>query len=226
MTSFFEKLKKGMSIKEPLEEMEETKEDIKKSSAKKPAVKNKAKEEKAASAKASASQGKEKKLDIKTISIEIKSEPSENPPPVIAKEPLLEPAPLDIADSLEKKPAFVKTTAGKENWFEQEGELAIDVYQTEQDLVIQSAVAGINPENIDIAMEKDTVTIKGFRKNPIDEKGDYFTQECFWGHFKREIILPVEVDPGFAEAVMKEGVLTIRLPKILREKKQVIKVKS
>ena len=93
-------------------------------------------------------------------------------------------------------------------------------------MVIQSAIAGINPEDLNITMEKDTMTIKGFRKKPLDEEGDYFTKECFWGAFKREIILPAEVDPGLIQATMKEGVLIIRLPKILREKKRVIKIKS
>ena len=114
----------------------------------------------------------------------------------------------------------------KEKWFEPEGELAIDVYQTETDLVIQSAIAGVKPEFLDISMERDVVTIKGAREKPFEEEGDYFTQECYWGPFSREVILPVEVDPDRAEATMKEGILTIRIPQILREKKRRIKVKS
>jgi len=69
-------------------------------------------------------------------------------------------------------------------------------------------------------LEKDILTIKGIREKPFDEEGDYFSQECYWGPFSREIILPAEVDPNQATAKMKEGVLTIRIPKILREKKR------
>lgn len=109
---------------------------------------------------------------------------------------------------------------------EPEGELAIDVYQTENELVIQAAVAGVKIEDLDISIEKDVLAIKGCREKPFEEKGDYFTQECFWGPFSREIILPVEIDPNQTIAKMKEGVLTIRIPKILREKKRKIIVKE
>ena len=108
----------------------------------------------------------------------------------------------------------------------EEGQLAIDIYQTEQDLVIQSAIAGVKPENLDISMEKDIIRIKGSREKPFEEKGDYFSQECFWGLFSREIILPAEIDPERAMAEMKNGILTIRIPKILREKKRRIVVRG
>ncbi|MDI6591453.1 MAG: Hsp20/alpha crystallin family protein [Patescibacteria group bacterium] len=114
----------------------------------------------------------------------------------------------------------------KEKWFEPEGQLAVDVYQTETDLVIQSAIAGVKPEFLDISLEKDVLTIKGNRERPFEEKGDYFTRECYWGPFSKEIIIPVEVDPNRAEATMKEGILTIRIPKIEREKKRKIGVKG
>lgn len=116
----------------------------------------------------------------------------------------------------------------KEEWFEQEGELAVDIYQTENKLIIQTAVAGIKPEDLDITIERDIITIKGVRRNPFDvsEKKDYFIQECYWGAFSRKIILPVEINPDNAEAIMKDGVLTIHLSKISREKKRKIEVKD
>jgi len=114
----------------------------------------------------------------------------------------------------------------KEKWFEPEGQLAIDVYQTEDELVIQSAIAGVKPENLDISIEKDVISIRGKREKPFEEEKDYFSQECYWGTFSREIILPVEVDPSRVKASMKEGILTIRIPKILREKKRKITVKE
>lgn len=113
-----------------------------------------------------------------------------------------------------------------EKWFETEGQLTIDIYQTENELVIRSAIAGVKPEFLDISLEKDIITIKGKRGKPFEEKEDYFSQECYWGPFSRELILPVEVDPNLAEATMREGILTIRLPKIEREKKKKIIVKE
>jgi len=113
------------------------------------------------------------------------------------------------------------------DWFEPEGELAVDVYQTDGEIVIQSAIAGVKAEDLDIAIETDTVTISGERKNTIEDKGkNYFYQECFWGVFSREIILPEEIDGEKAEATMKDGVFTLRIPKIERQKIKKIKVRG
>lgn len=112
----------------------------------------------------------------------------------------------------------------REDVFESKGELAVDVYQTDKDFVIQSAIAGVGPEDIDISIEDDVITIKGIREKPVKEKADYFCQECFWGPFSKEIILPVEVDSGRAESSMKDGILTIRMPKISRERKRKITI--
>ncbi len=109
---------------------------------------------------------------------------------------------------------------------EEEGQLAIDVYQTENDLVIQSAIAGVKPENLDISIERDIIIIKGGREKSTGENSDYFIRECFWGPFSREVILPVEVDPSRAKALFKEGILTIRMPKIEREKKRKINISA
>lgn len=116
----------------------------------------------------------------------------------------------------------------KEKWFEPEGELAVDIYQTENELIIQTAVAGIKPEDLDITIERDIVTIKGVRKNLFEttEKKDYFVQECYWGAFSRKIILPVEINPDNAKSLMKEGILTIYLPKMHREKERKIEIKN
>ena len=88
--------------------------------------------------------------------------------------------------------------------------------------MILSAIAGVKPDSLDITMEKDIIIIRGSREKPFEESGDFFTQECFWGPFSREIILPAEVDPNRARAEMKEGILTIRIPKMLRERKRKI----
>ncbi len=108
----------------------------------------------------------------------------------------------------------------------QEGQLAVDVYQTETELVIQSAIAGIKTEDLDISIESDSVIIRGIREHPPETgEKNYFYQECYWGQFSRQIILPEETDPGRAEATMKEGILTIRIPKIEKKEKKKILVK-
>ncbi|MCD4704552.1 Hsp20/alpha crystallin family protein [bacterium] len=105
----------------------------------------------------------------------------------------------------------------KKNWIEEEeeeGELLVDVFQDKNDVVIRSTVAGVKPEDIDIDINNDMITIRGKRKhaNVIDED-DYFYQECYWGSFSRSIILPCEVQANKVKASLKEGVLTIKLPK-------------
>ena len=115
----------------------------------------------------------------------------------------------------------------EEKWLETEGQLAVDVFQTEDDLVIQSTIAGVRGDDLDVAIEGDKVTIRGKREKPTkDEKINYFYQECYWGPFSREIILPVEIDPSRATALFKEGVLIIRMPKIAREKKRKIAIRT
>ena len=119
------------------------------------------------------------------------------------------------------------TGSQEKKWSDQEGELAIDLYKTDSEIVLQSAIAGVKVEDLDILMENDVLSIRGCRKNPGDkEKKDYFYQECYWGNFSREIILPEEIDPSRVEAVMKEGVLIIRAPKIERLKKRKIVIKK
>lgn len=116
----------------------------------------------------------------------------------------------------------------KENqeWLpESEGQLTIDVYQTPADIVIKSTIAGVNPEDLDITITNDMVTIKGKREKDEETKtDDYYYQECYWGAFSRSVILPVDVEAEKAEASMKNGILTIRLPKIEKVKTRKIRV--
>jgi HSP20 family protein len=96
----------------------------------------------------------------------------------------------------------------------EEGQLTIDVYQTENEIVIKSTIAGVKAENLDVQINNDMVTIKGERtqEEKVREE-DYYYQECYWGTFSRSIILPVDVQASKAEANLKNGILTIRLPK-------------
>ncbi len=125
------------------------------------------------------------------------------------------------------KPVKKEEKEEENNPLKAEGELVVDVYQTDKDIVIQTAVAGIKPEDIDISIEDDVITIKGERREIVEEsEKDYFFQECFWGSFSRQIILPEEVDVSKMEASFQDNVLTVRMPKLSRKTTRKIKVKS
>ena len=101
-----------------------------------------------------------------------------------------------------------------------DGQLTVDIYQTSSDLIIQSAVAGVDLKDLDITVDKDLVLIKGKRDRPGKEKGDYFCKECYWGTFSRKIILPVEVNCDKIQATLKKGILTIKIPKRTKKGKK------
>lgn len=108
-----------------------------------------------------------------------------------------------------------------------EGQLTIDVYQTENDIVIKSTIAGVKPEDLDVTINNDMVTIKGERKNEeFVEGSNYYYQECYWGSFSRSVLLPVDVIPEKADASLKNGILTIRLPKTDTTKTKKIQVRG
>ncbi len=108
-----------------------------------------------------------------------------------------------------------------------EGQLAIDVYQTPDEIVVESTIAGVNINDLDIDVSSESVVIKGERRrNEKISDGDYFWQECFWGKFSRSIILPQEIDPEKAYSTLKRGVLSIHLPKIHRDKSRKIPIKE
>jgi HSP20 family protein len=108
-----------------------------------------------------------------------------------------------------------------------EGQLTIDVYQTDNDIVIKSTIAGVKPEDLDVSINNDMVTVKGERKNEeVVENGNYYYQECYWGGFSRSVLLPVDVIPEKADASLKNGILTIRLPKADTTKTKKIQVRG
>ena len=107
-----------------------------------------------------------------------------------------------------------------------EGQLTIDVYQTEEEIIVESTIAGVDPDDIEIDATSDSVTIRGERQKSAEVmNADYFYQECFWGRFSRSVILPQEVDPDKAYSNLKNGVLTVHLPKINKDKARKISVK-
>lgn len=127
----------------------------------------------------------------------------------------------DFAGKEEKKEDWLN----KEN--EEEGQLAVDVYQSGDFIIIKSIIGGVRPEDLDISATNDMVIIKGKRKNPENVNPDNcYYQECFWGAFSRSIILPCDIKSEQVEATMKNGVLTIRLPKIEKDSSSKIKVKE
>ena len=109
---------------------------------------------------------------------------------------------------------------------EGEGQLTIDVYQTPDEVVVESTIAGVKPEDLDISITNEAVTIRGKReKTETIEDENYFYQECYWGKFSRSIILPQEIDADKAVASLKNGILVIRLPKLNRQKTKKLKIK-
>lgn len=108
-----------------------------------------------------------------------------------------------------------------------EGQLAVDVYQTDKDIVIQSTLAGVRVEDIDISVNNDMVTIRGVRRRDEEVPGErYFYQECYWGGFSRSIILPFDVKAEKVTASLKNGILTVVLPKVEKPRSRSIKVKE
>lgn len=123
------------------------------------------------------------------------------------------------------QPAPVQAVAVPES--DGEGQLTIDVYQTENEIVIKSTIAGVKPEDLDVTINNDMVTVKGERKNEeVVEHGNYYYQECYWGGFSRSVLLPVDVIPEKADASLKNGILTIRLPKADVNKVKKIQVRG
>lgn len=114
-----------------------------------------------------------------------------------------------------------------ENDEQAEGELAVDVYQTNDSIVIQAMVAGVASDELSVSVTREMITIKGKREAPKNvSQENYFYQELYWGAFSRTILLPAEVETEEVEATEKHGLLTIKLPKIDKERKQTIKIKS
>lgn len=142
----------------------------------------------------------------------------------------------EVEDIIETTPAAEEETApvspeGPEDdqWLadNNEGELSVDVFQSDEHVVIKSTIAGVKPEDIDIAIDNDMITIRGERsQEETVQEDDYFYQECYWGAFSRSIILPVEVKSEEVQASLKNGVLTVKLPKAKKSKSVSVKVNT
>jgi len=110
---------------------------------------------------------------------------------------------------------------------ESEGQLAVDIYQTDTTIYIQAMPAGVSSEDLTISITPETVFISGKRDDPRAVMSEnYLVRELYWGMFSRTINLPEEIDPSEADAIEKHGLLIIRLPKVDKTKKHKLKVKS
>ncbi|MFA6171235.1 MAG: Hsp20/alpha crystallin family protein [Patescibacteria group bacterium] len=108
-----------------------------------------------------------------------------------------------------------------------EGQLSIDVYQTPENIVVKSTIAGVKPQDIDISINNDMLTIRGRREmGETVREENYLFRECYWGNFSRSVILPVEVKAEKIEATLENGILTIVLPKAKTMKQISVKVKE
>ena len=125
-------------------------------------------------------------------------------------------------------PAQSPISKQDEDWMtDYEGALNIDMYQTKDNVIIKSTIAGVRPDDIDITVANDMVTVKGTRQR--EEKvsdDDYFYQECYWGSFSRSVIVPVDIDSEQIEADLKDGILTVIIPKAAKAKTKKVKVKG
>ena len=104
-----------------------------------------------------------------------------------------------------------------------EGRLAVDVFETERELIIKSAIAGVRTEHLEVFVHNDMLTLRGQRKEEVEPGAVPLVRECHWGSFSRSIILPTEIDADHISAALKDGVLTVRLPKVERSRKISVK---
>ncbi len=131
--------------------------------------------------------------------------------------------------------AVEEETEEDSNWSEedgdsepqQDGELPVDMYQTDENIVIRALVAGVSPADLEISITRDMVTVRGVREEYQEAHDDgYFHRELFWGSFSRTLLLPEEVAIDEAEAQEKHGLLEIKLPKLDKHRTTQLKVRS
>lgn len=107
------------------------------------------------------------------------------------------------------------------------GELPIDMFHTNTEVVIKALVAGVKPEDLEISITRDSVELKGKRVSQADSpEQEHLARELYWGAFARSVHLPSEIDIDLAEARQEQGLLTIRLPKVNKDRQTKVKVKG
>lgn len=137
----------------------------------------------------------------------------------------------DAFDEDYQQPAY-NNPAQQNEWeddpqAEDVGELAVDLYETPEHIVVQTMVPGVRPDQLDVSITRDHCTITGHRDGPRDvAPEDYYHQELYWGSFSRTVGLPEEVEVDAAEASESHGLLTITLPKIKKDRETKLEVHS
>ncbi|MBI3421168.1 MAG: Hsp20/alpha crystallin family protein [Candidatus Sungbacteria bacterium] len=160
-----------------------------------------------------------------------------NTPPAVRRSPARAPALLSPDEEEHKiqpdtTTAIVQPSEDIQNqdgelFQEEEGELTVDIYDKGDTIVIQSTVAGVKPEDLDVSITSDVITIRGRRERTEEiSEESYYYKELFWGTFSRAVILPEEIDENKTEAVLKHGLLTVTLPKKRKGIAQKLKVKT
>lgn len=133
-----------------------------------------------------------------------------------------------IVDEPAQPAAETGSAAQQDEWDEEEavpGQLAVDVYETKEKLVVKARTAGVNKHDLDVSIADNTLSIRGtLSAGNEDDVENYFVQECYWGEFSRSITLPVGVKEDEIEAVLKDGVLTISFTKVKQDSVKKIQV--
>ncbi|MBI4139077.1 Hsp20/alpha crystallin family protein [Candidatus Uhrbacteria bacterium] len=120
----------------------------------------------------------------------------------------------------------MSTLSTPPDWLQspKEGQLSLDVFREKGELVIRSLVAGVKPEDLDVSLHGDLLTIRGSRCHPQEiSDDDWYYRECYWGGFSRSVVLPYEIAADAITATLKNGILEVRLP--IREHGKKVKVK-
>jgi HSP20 family protein len=127
----------------------------------------------------------------------------------------------DLVTAEEPKETATATAVVEEEWDEDDavpGQLAVDVFETKEKLVVKARTAGVNKDELDVSISDNTLSIHGTLSAGNEEGVEsYFVQECYWGEFSRSIALPVPVKEDEIEAVLKDGVLTVSFTKVKQD---------
>lgn len=140
-----------------------------------------------------------------------------------------EDSPAPAEDSAQAAAGNPAAPVAEDEWDEEEaavpGQLAVDVYETAEKLIVKARTAGVNKNDLDVSISDNQLTIRGtLISGSEDGVENYFLQECYWGEFSRTIALPVPVKEEEIEAVLKDGVLTISFGKVQQDTVKKIQV--
>ena len=124
-------------------------------------------------------------------------------------------------------PVVTTTTTAEEEYDTVPGQLAVDVYETEEKLVVKARTAGVNKNDLDVSIADGVLTISGTLSSGDDTAAtQWHVQECYWGEFSRTLVLPVAVKEDAVEAVLKDGVLAISFDKVKQEQAKKIQIQQ